>query len=58
MKWTHTLTEPQGNLLIMSPSRVTADEKQVVDDSETKQVSAAIDTETKLLLEVHVYNCH
>jgi hypothetical protein len=50
--------EPQGNLLTMSLSRVTADEKQVVDDSETKQVSTAIDTETKLMLEVNVYNCH
>ena len=55
--WTHDLAEAQADPPTAEPSRVAVDEKQVRVDGEEKWLYAAIDTESKLLLEVDVYSC-
>jgi putative transposase len=54
--WTHTLSEEQPDSPTVEPSRVAVDEKQITVDGETKWLYAAIDTDSKLLLEVDVYS--
>ena len=54
--WTHTLAEAQGDPPTAKPSQVAVDEKQIVVDGEAKWLYAAIDTESKLLLEIDVYS--
>lgn len=54
--WTHTLAEAQDAPPTSEPSRVAVDEKQIMVDGEAKWLYAAIDTESKLLLEVDVYS--
>ena len=53
--WTHTLAEAQGDPPTAEPSRVAVDEKQIEVDGEPKWLYAAIDTESKLLLEIDVF---
>ena len=54
--WTHDLADAQGDPLTAEPSRVAVDEKQIEVDGEEKWLYAAIDTESKLLLEIDVYS--
>jgi len=54
--WTHDLAESQADPPTAAPSRVAVDEKQIEVDGETKWLYAAIDTESKLLLEIDVYS--
>jgi transposase-like protein len=54
--WTHTLSEAQSDPPSAEPSRVAVDEKQIEVDGEKKRLYAAIDTESKLLLEIDVYS--
>ena len=54
--WTHDLADAQGDPLTATPSRVAVDEKQIEVDGEEKWLYAAIDTESKLLLEIDVYS--
>ncbi len=54
--WTHTLIEIQGNPPTISPSRVAVSEKQIEVNGEKKWLYAAIDTDSKLLLEIDVYS--
>jgi putative transposase len=54
--WTHTLSEAQADPPTAEPSRVAVDEKQIEVDGEKKWLYAAIDTETKLLLEIEVFS--
>jgi transposase-like protein len=54
--WTHTLSEEQSDPPTASPSRVAVDEKQIEVDGEKRWLYAAIDTESKLLLEIDVYS--
>ncbi len=54
--WTHTLSEAQSDPPTASPSRVAVDEKQIEVDGEKKWLYAAIDTESKLLLEIDVFS--
>ncbi|MFA9416372.1 IS6 family transposase [Natrinema sp. HArc-T2] len=54
--WTHDLVESQADPPTAAPSRVAVDEKQIEVDGETKWLYAAIDTESKLLLEIDVYS--
>jgi len=53
--WVHTLSEAQCDPRTASPSRVAVDEKQIEVAGENKWLYAAIDTESKLLLELDVY---
>ena len=53
--WTHTLSEAQADPPTADPSRVAVDEKQIEVDREKKWLYAAIDTDSKLLLEVDVF---
>ena len=48
--------ETQSDPPTAPPSRVAVDEKQIEGDGEIKRLSAAIDTEFKLLLEVDVFS--
>jgi len=41
----------------MSPSRIAVDEKQIEVDGEKQWLYAAIDTDSKLLLEIDVFSC-
>ena len=50
----HTLSEAQSDPPTAQPSRVAVDEKQIDIDGEKKLLYAAVDTESKLLLEVDV----
>ena len=50
------LAETQSDPPTAEPSRVTVDEKQIEVDGEKKWLYAAIDTDSKLFLEVDVYN--
>ena len=50
--WTHALSENQDDPPTAEPSRVTVDEKQIEVDGEKKWLYAAIDTDSKLLLEI------
>jgi len=54
--WTHDLAEAQADPPTAEPSRVAVDEKQIEVDGEKKWLYAAIDTESKLLLEIDVYS--
>jgi len=54
--WMHTLLEEQSDPLTTSPSRVMVDEKQIDVDGERKWLTAVIDTESKLLLEIDVFS--
>ena len=54
--WTHTLSENQDDPPTAEPSRVAVDEKQIEVDGEKKWLYAAIDTDSKLLLEVDVFS--
>jgi transposase-like protein len=54
--WTHTLAAAQSDPPTVQPSRVAVDEKQIEVNGEKKWVYAAIDTESKLLLEIDVYS--
>ncbi len=54
--WTHKLSEEQSDPPTATPSRVAVDEKQIEVDGEKKWLYAAIDTESKLLLEIDIYS--
>jgi putative transposase len=54
--WTRKLSEAQEDPPTASPSRVAVDEKQIEVDGEKKWLYAAIDTDSKLLLEVEVFS--
>jgi len=54
--WKETLAEIQSDPPTAAPSRVAVDEKQIEVDGEKKWLYAAIDTDSKLLLEVDVYS--
>ncbi len=54
--WKETLAETQHDPPTAAPSWVAVDEKQIEVDGEEKWLYAAIDTESKLLLEVDVYS--
>ena len=54
--WTHCLAEVQDDPPTAEPSRVAVDEKQIEIDGEDKWPYAAVDTESKFLLEIHVYS--
>jgi len=54
--WVHTLSEAQSDPPTASPSRVAVDEKQIEVDGEKKWLYAAIDTESRLLLEIDVFS--
>jgi len=54
--WTHDLAEAQADPPTAESSRVAVDEKQIDVDGEKKWLYAAIDTESKLLLEIDVYS--
>ena|SRR5699024_6436217 len=54
--WTHTLSEAQEDPRRLRRRRVAVDEKQIEVDGEKKWLYAAIDTESKLLLEVEVFS--
>ena len=54
--WTHDLAEAQADPPAAEPSRVAVDEKQIEVDGEKKWLYAAIDTDSKLLLDIDVYS--
>jgi putative transposase len=54
--WTHTLSETQADPPTAEPSRVAVDEKQITVDGEKKWLYAAIDTDSKLLLDIEVFS--
>jgi len=54
--WKEKLAETQSDPPTAEPSRVAVDEKQIEVDGEKQWLYAAIDTESKLLLEVDVYS--
>ena len=54
--WTHTLSENQDDPPTAEPSRVAVDEKQITVDGETKWLYAAVDTDSKLLLDIEVFS--
>jgi transposase-like protein len=54
--WTHTLAEAQSDPPTAEPSRVAVDETQIEVDGEKKWLYAAIDTDSKLLLEIDVFS--
>ncbi|SDX23337.1 hypothetical protein SAMN05443574_12045, partial [Haloarcula vallismortis] len=54
--WVHTLSEAQSDPPTASPSRVAVDEKQIEVDGEKKWLYAAVDVDSKLLLEVDVFS--
>jgi transposase-like protein len=54
--WTHDLADAQADPPTAQPSRVAVDEKRIEIDGEEKWLYAAIDTESKLLLEIDVYS--
>ena len=53
--WVHTLSEAQSDLPTAAPSRAGVDENQIEVDGK-KWLYAAIDTDSKLLLEIDVFN--
>ena len=55
-QWTHDLAEAQADPPTAEPSRVAVDEKQIEVDGEKKWLYAAIDTDSKLLLDIDVYS--
>ncbi|KZX49936.1 IS6 family transposase [Haloarcula sp. K1] len=54
--WVHTLSEAQSDPPTAEPSRVAVDEKQIEVDGEKKWLYAAVDVDSKLLLEVDVFS--
>jgi len=54
--WVHTLSEAQSDPPTAEPSRVAVDEKQITVDGEKKWLYAAIDIESRLLLEIDVFS--
>ena len=54
--WTHDIAEAQAGPPTVEPSRVAVDEKQIEEDGEKKWLYAAIDTDSKLLLDIDVYS--
>jgi transposase-like protein len=54
--WAHTLSEAQSDLPTASPSQVAVDNKQIEVDGKKKWLYAAVDTESKLLLEIDVFS--
>jgi transposase-like protein len=54
--WVHTLPEAQSDPPTAEPSRVAVDEKQIEVDGEKKWLYAAVDVDSKLLLEVDVFS--
>jgi transposase-like protein len=56
-RWTHRLAETQSDPAMAAPSRVAVDEKQIEVDREEKWLYAAVDTESKLLLDIDIYSC-
>ena len=54
--WTHDLADAQADPPTAEPSRVAVDEKQIEVDGEAKWLYAAIDIESKLLLDIDVYS--
>jgi len=54
--WTHTLSDTQRDPPTAPPSRVAVDAKQIEVDREKHWLYAAIDTDSKLLLEIDVYS--
>ncbi len=54
--WVHTLSEAQSHPPTAEPSRVAVDEKQIEVDGEKKWLYAAIDTDSKLLLDIDVFS--
>jgi transposase-like protein len=54
--WTPTLAEPQSGPPTAEPSSVTVEETRIEVDGEEKWLYAAIDTESKQLLEVDVFS--
>ncbi|NHN42979.1 IS6 family transposase [Halorubellus sp. JP-L1] len=54
--WKETLADAQSDPPTAAPSRVAVDEKQIEVDGNEKWLYAAIDTESKLLLEVDVFS--
>lgn len=55
--WTHDLAEPQDDPPTAEVSQVAVDENQIGADGEDKWLYAAVDTESKYLLEIDVYSC-
>jgi putative transposase len=53
--WVHTLSEAQSDPPTASSSRVAVNEKQITVDGEKKWLYAAIDIESRLLLEIDVF---
>ena len=54
--WVHTSSEAQSDPPMAEPSRVAVDEKQIEVDGGKKWLYAAVDTESKLLLEADVFS--
>ena len=54
--WTHDLADAQADPPTAAPSRVAADEKQIEVNGEEKWLYAALDIESKLVLEIDVYS--
>ena len=54
--WTHTLSERQDDPPTAEPSRVAIGEKQITVDGERKWLYAAVDTDSKLLLDIEVFS--
>ena len=54
--WMHNLADAHADPPTAEPSRVAVNEKQIEVDGEEKWLYAAIDTESKLLLEIDVYS--
>jgi len=54
--WTHDLAKAQADPPTVKPSRVAVDKKQIEVEGEAKWLYAAIDTESKCILEVDVYS--
>jgi transposase-like protein len=54
--WTHTLAETRSDPPTAAPSRVAVDKTGIEVDGEEKWLYAAIDTESKLLLEIDVFS--
>ena len=54
--WVHTLSEAQSDPPMAQLSRVPVDEKQIEVDGEKKWLYAAVDTESKLPLEIDVFS--
>ena len=54
--WTHVLSEAQADPSTAEPSWIAVDDKQIEVDGEEKWLYAAIDTDSKLLLEIDVFS--